>query len=386
MSMEARRIALIVLVAALLMPFAGVLFSDDSDAAGEDYAHYYYNQLSDNQKLIYEAMYDSYFATPVEPVQETVLGEQGYYLTLDVAGYTASAGSAASLKQTAFSDAATAWQATMLDLPMAWWTWSTDNAGWALPDASFDISSTSVTSLQFKIRIADSFVTNGKTVTSCVSETKTAFTALVGSDEIEGDTALELVRSINSYLCSSAFKYDDEATFQGSVYGALVAEESGVHHIACMGYSKLFKMLCDNYGIDCVCIVGAAVQKDKAPEGHMWNVVRLSIDGSLEVLGVDATFDDTGGSKEAFLLRGYSDETDGHSFVMTHQPFTGFYKTLPLWVPYTFNSPELSEDGYDFPADNDILAVITTYLPWIIMGIICAILALVLLSIARRGD
>lgn len=381
--MEARRITLIVLVAAMLLPVTSVLFSDDSDAAGE-FDHYYFNQLTDNQKIIYNAMYDAYYETPVEPSPGAVLGVEGYYLTLGVTGYTLSASSTDVLSKMVASDAQAAWQATMLDLPMAWWTWSTDDAGWAVPAAGVTVSGASITEFSYKIRIDSAFVTGGRTVASCVSDTKAAFEALIASDEIEGDDALALVKSMNSYLCSSAFKYDTESTFSGNVYGALVVKDGDAHHIACMGYSKLFKMLCDRFGIDCVNVVGAAVQGRGAPEGHMWNVVRITIDGNPEVLGVDTTFNATGNDRMAFLLCGYSDETDGDSFVKTHQAFVAIYGATI--APYHFQSPELSKDGYTYPSDGGIIELLSTYLPWILMGIICAILAMVLLSIARRGD
>ncbi len=383
--MEARRITLIVLVAALLLPFTSVLFSDDSDAAGEDYAHYYRDQLSSNQLVIYNALTG---LDPASVTQTTLYGEEVCAVHVTVGtDYVLSASSASDLAAYVLDDMVAAWQATMLDLPLAWWTWSTDNAGIALFSNSFSLTGTSVTGFEFDIRIADCYMEDGKNMSTRLSEVEAAFDELVASEEIEGDDSLELIQSFNDYLCSSSFEYDKTSKYQGSVYGALVAsDDDGVHHITCMGYSKLFKMLCDKYGIDCVCVIGSAVQDSGLPGGHMWNVVRVVIDDTLEVLGVDTTFNDTGDDKESFLLCGYEDEISGYTFTMSHQPFTESYGLPALWESYYFASPELSNEGYDFPEDANLLDALIVYLPWVITGIICAILALVLLSIVRRGD
>ena len=87
-----------------------------------------------------------------------------------------------------------------------------------------------------------------------------ALNELKNSGKIKGDNALDIVRSINSYLTSGDFVYDDNAIFQNNVYGALVHLEDGKHKIACMGFSQLFRLLCESYGIPCTVIVGLAAQ------------------------------------------------------------------------------------------------------------------------------
>ncbi len=87
-----------------------------------------------------------------------------------------------------------------------------------------------------------------------------ALNELKNSGKIKGDNALDIVRSINSYLTSSDFVYDSDAAFQGNVYGALVHAVDGKHKIACMGFSQLFRLLSESYGIPCTVIVGLAAQ------------------------------------------------------------------------------------------------------------------------------
>ena len=47
---------------------------------------------------------------------------------------------------------------------------------------------------------------------------------------------------------------------------------------------------------------------------------------------------------------------------------------------------DLDKDGYTYPAESDVLTILVTYMPWILIGAICAILAFVLWSIGRRGE
>ena len=378
--MKMRGILAVLFVAVMVIPAIGALFSEDSTAAEEDFSYYYRDQLTSNQKIIYNAFSDA------DPSALTAHGDATYAVKVTVpSSYVLSSSSVDAMTEILLADMERAWQATFLDNPMAWWAWSTDNAGEALFSNSFTAPGTSVAGFTFYVRIADAYAAGGSTLSERITATNSAFETLMSSGTISGDDDLAKIRSLNKYLCSSDFVYDSDYSYSGSVYGALIKNPDGKYHIACMGYSKLFKMVCDRFHIDCVAIVGNASQGESL-DGHMWNTVRLTIDGQRRVLGVDATFNATGAGKEVYLLDGYATLADNLAFSQTHQPFASVPKAPALWADFSFTSPDLDKDGYTYPAESDVLTILVTYMPWILIGAICAILAFVLWSIGRRGE
>lgn len=76
----------------------------------------------------------------------------------------------------------------------------------------------------------------------------------------------------------------------------------------CEGMSKLFKLMCDAVGIDCICVVGFAGSVGgelKNTERHMWNSVKIN--GSF--FSVDVTFDNSL-SKNGIIRYDYLNVTD----------------------------------------------------------------------------
>lgn len=48
------------------------------------------------------------------------------------------------------------------------------------------------------------------------------------------------------------------------------------HKAICVGYASLFKILCDESGIECLVVEGTGVNRDGTTESHGWNLVKLS--------------------------------------------------------------------------------------------------------------
>lgn len=68
-----------------------------------------------------------------------------------------------------------------------------------------------------------------------------------------------------------------------NIYGALVSGE-----VVCEGYAKAFKYLLDKLDIPCILVSGEAVNSEDTRENHMWNYVKIN-----EVwYAVDVTWDD----------------------------------------------------------------------------------------------
>lgn len=86
-------------------------------------------------------------------------------------------------------------------------------------------------------------------------------------------------------------EYDLATRHKSSIYGALV-EKRGV----CESYARAYKYILDDMGIENILVTGTATNSSGATEDHMWNYVKL--DG--EWYAVDVTWDDpviVGGGK-----------------------------------------------------------------------------------------
>ena len=94
----------------------------------------------------------------------------------------------------------------------------------------------------------------------------------------ENNSEYEIEKIINDYICANT-EYDAETKFANTSYGCLVEGKA-----LCEGYSRAFKLLCNNAGLECDLISGVS-----QGEGHMWNSV--NIDGIHNF--VDVTWNDT---------------------------------------------------------------------------------------------
>lgn len=97
---------------------------------------------------------------------------------------------------------------------------------------------------------------------------------------------------------------------------------SGETGPVCEGFSKEFKVLCDNAGIPCELSTGIG-SNNAGSDNHMWNIVQ--IDGQW--YGMDATWNDpnesdvpvTGLESNDYTLLGSDTPVDGMTFSESHQ-------------------------------------------------------------------
>ena len=68
-----------------------------------------------------------------------------------------------------------------------------------------------------------------------------------------------------------------------NIYGALIENE-----VVCGGYAKAFKYLLDELNIPCIIVQGVATNSDGVTENHAWNYVKLN----GKWYGIDTTWDD----------------------------------------------------------------------------------------------
>lgn len=113
----------------------------------------------------------------------------------------------------------------------------------------------------------------------------------------------------------------ESGVFSQSLYSCLVAD-GGAYKTVCAGYSKLFSVLCNHYGIETT-VLGYSNSSD----GHAWN--KTQIDGKW--YNVDTTWDDTTGQKYKYLNKSDAAyRADNHKTYLT-SPYVSLYNTD--WIP-----------------------------------------------------
>ena len=162
-----------------------------------------------------------------------------------------------------------------------------------------------------------------------------------------GGTDYEKIKYFNKYLTESN-EYNTVVSGNGETpegtaeaYCAIFGG-TGANGPVCEGYSRAFKVLCDEAGIPCVLTDGTA---DNGP--HMWNYAKV---GDVWY-AVDVTWNDpvggnsgavSGYENEDYLLVGSETVVDSEAFGDTHI----VSNTVSLSGISFTNGPELSDDAY----------------------------------------
>jgi hypothetical protein len=159
---------------------------------------------------------------------------------------------------------------------------------------------------------ADGF--NASNVEDAISNFNAKVETIVSAANEKSDN-VDKIKYINSYLIENV-KYTyvldngDEAPNVHNAYGAIVNGTA-----VCEGYSHAFKVIMDKLGITCILVSGYADNKISSGsgfQGHMWNYVSLN---ESVWYAVDVTWNDgdnTGLSPEGYLLRGSDYMDDDH--------------------------------------------------------------------------
>lgn len=102
-------------------------------------------------------------------------------------------------------------------------------------------------------------------------------------NETEGYSNIDKVKYVHDYLVEN-IEYDSTVSKPNihNIYGALVTKKA-----VCEGYAKAFKYILDRLDVPSIIVVGYSLANEEL-ESHSWNYV--NIDGKW--YGVDTTFDD----------------------------------------------------------------------------------------------
>lgn len=131
------------------------------------------------------------------------------------------------------------------------------------------------------IRLYDAFADGSKRATS-TQKVRAQLEALQAQVS-DSDLVYETEAQIHDLLCNKLTYMSGEEVladpsdpyYTQTIYGALMSGET-----VCAGYTKLFSMLCNYFGIDCIAVTSA---------DHAWNEVRYGDHWYI----VDVTWDDT---------------------------------------------------------------------------------------------
>lgn len=339
-------------VLAVLCSSASVIFASDSDADAAVYDGYYKNQLTAEQKTIYDAI------AALAP-SAAIGGNEtdGYYLTVTGTGLS-----------TDVNDIERAWFATKLEASEAsnWAFWAWNTAG---VKATFSEISASGFRIGIDAAFKDGFADKVTAVTNAVN---------AAAEKITGDTDSKKVKSINSILTGKGYGYVDtnEAhVFANTVY-AFAAPESDTCYMTSFAYSAVFKALCTKAGVASIQVYGFFGDQSKI---FAWNEVLVED----KVYGVDCATNATSKNKEQWLCAGAYTAVDGNAYSKVH---IAFPYSVASGLTSQFSVDRINNEGYSWPADNSLIAKITEYAPWILVGIICIVMAVALVYMAKRGD
>lgn len=231
-----------------------------------DTTKYFYNQLTANQKELYEQIWA---AGPVENIDIDLDG-------ITITGTGTSSKSKTNAVNNAQQDIMMAITALNEDNPMFFWSSGFSFSYGGSRKYSSGTYTYTITSLTVIIIIDE---TNFADFADVQTKQK-AINEKLSTIKVNGISRHEKVKSIHDYLANNIV-YDNTIAEPNifDAYGALVA---GV--CVCEGYAEAFKLLCDREGIPCLTVVGTG-----NGGAHKWNLVLME-DGEWYLL--DSTWDD----------------------------------------------------------------------------------------------
>lgn len=287
-----------------------------------DATKYFYNQLTANQKELYEQIWD---AGPVQSIPITMN-------KISITGTGTSSTSRTNAVNNAQQDIMMAITALNEDNPLFFWSSGFSISYGGTRKYSSGTYTYTITSLTITMTIDSAHYENFDDVAA----KKNAIVEKLNTIQVNGFSRHEKVKSIHDYLANNIV-YDDTIAEPNifDAYGALI---TGI--CVCEGYAEAFKLLCDREGIPCLTVIGTG-----NGGAHKWNMVQME-DGEWYLL--DSTWDDqTNYTYYSYFLIGsntkapfFSNSTVADSTI--HIPTGELFSGVSTALSY----PTLSDDTY----------------------------------------
>ena len=352
--MTKRRILslLLSLVLAFSLLPAGAMAADTYDAEGIE-SKYFYEQLSDRQKAIYDELLDAFTGQKDSgfTIDDSYAGTTSIDL-MDVDGIgEADVEAYIRGNKDIFNDFCAAKDALDLDHSELWWI----DSGYlsfrvTKEDGSYHIlvgPGRGDTGQEIK-DAKDMDVKVQARINEIVQKAKEEAKEYNGAERTAA-----LVRSVHNQIVESiSYRYETECTegnekYIRTIYALLT------HEGVCESYARAMQVCLTRLGVECVLIHG--VQTKGTPEDHMWNAVKIEDNGETHWYAVDATWDDPVpvdwyGKPDFNKSENGLDGTETCTYLMVGQSVIGEYWQPSGYVSTgnkEFTYPQIDTSSYD---------------------------------------
>lgn len=303
----------------LEMSFSASAIPQFSGTTNSEEGWLFYNQLTDAQKVFYQAIYNAGVSETITVQPETAYTGTGF---TDNSAFNAALGKA-------MEDVIAAITAVAEDNPMIFWINGFGLSGEGTVSGSV-IKTAKVTSVQITIALDE----NSYADFSVVQQKYDELWAAVEKFQVNGFNRYEKLKSINDRLCDMVTYPENQGTSTAPDYGPMAHQPTGAllnGSAVCEGYAEALKLICDREGIPCITAVGTG-----GGGAHKWNYVQM--DDGLWYL-VDATWNDQITFKTYnWFITGSA--LDGGDHINTGQLYAGY--------DFTLSYPTLSSDNYGY--------------------------------------
>lgn len=286
-----------------------VIPNDDISLSKEEYNFqqiannkYYYNQLNDDAKLIYDSIENN--------LNNMKSGTYQIKLPKELANVLKYEGGATMLDQNFQS----AWDALSLDRTDIFFI---DVSKINLNIKKITYGSNTSYSLSIVPQDENGYLIDGltdeKDVNSILNKIKANRDSIINN--IQGDTYNKILEAHDWIIENLEYSSDVQNANAYNLYGAFI-EKSAV----CEGYAEALKYVLDELEIPCILVSGTATNSNGITENHEWNYVELN----EKWYAVDATWDDP-------ILKGYgyiTNSTKHKYFLQGSKTMDGNHTTL----------------------------------------------------------
>lgn len=243
------------------------------DEKSIDYSRYYYMQLSDEAKFIYDALYDN--------IENTKSGN--YIIEKEISKELFN-----SLKTDGTTIVQSAMDAFDRDHPEVFWL---DITKIQIKFKSSKIMFIPVATNTGESYLIDEYAGKESPLTSVVNDLEAMENII--TDIYQKTSKMDSyakIKYIHDYLVYNNDYNSDSYNANSFAYksiSAIIGNVGSPSAPVCEGYSRAFKVICDRLSIPCVIVSGEGLVNNE-DIGHMWNYV--NVDGKW--YGIDVTWDD----------------------------------------------------------------------------------------------
>lgn len=267
------------------------IINNNTTTDTNEYKSYFYNQLSDNAKIIYNSI--------INNIEVLKTGEGTIELDITKEGID--------------NEFQSAWDAICLDRVELFYI-DTQKISFVTQTSTNIFGKNS-----YKYYIEpknngnyfiDSF-NNKAEVQRAISQVDTKVNDIVSN--VISSSRYEQVKYIHDYIVENIEYNQEEAVNNSNIYGALIEGRA-----VCEGYAESFKYMMDKLNIPCILVYGNGVNNSGESEYHSWNQVLME-DGKW--YSVDTTWDDPiligygklpESSKYKYFLKGSDEFNENH--------------------------------------------------------------------------